>query len=117
PDMAPIFVRAQNVVLAYIAYIGKLFRPSGLAVIYPYDRHPSLVHALLALAALVIGSAAAILIRRHKPYFFTGWLWFLITLVPVIGIVQVGGQSMPTVTLTFLSSVCLSFLHGADGTP
>src|SRR6266516_6437307 len=94
PDMAPIFVRAQNVVLAYIAYIGKLFRPSGLAVIYPYDRHPSLLHALLALAALVIVSATAILIRRHKPYVSTGWSWFLITLVPVIGIVQVGMQSM-----------------------
>src|SRR5438128_1015496 len=94
PDMAPIFVSAQNVVLAYIAYIGKMFVPTRLAVIYPYNLHPSLLHALLALAALVIGSAAAILIRRHKPYFFTGWLWFLITLVPVIGIVQVGGQSM-----------------------
>jgi tetratricopeptide (TPR) repeat protein/uncharacterized membrane protein YhaH (DUF805 family) len=93
-DMAPIFVRAQNVALAYIAYIGKLFRPIGLAVIYPYDRDPSVLHALLSLAALVILSAAAILARRHKPYVFTGWFWFLITLVPVIGIVQVGGQSM-----------------------
>src|SRR5438876_465022 len=94
PDMAPIFVRAQNVVLAYIAYIGKMFVPTRLAVIYPYNLHPSAIRALLSLAALVIGSAAAILIRRHKPYFFTGWLWFLISLVPVIGIVQVGGQSM-----------------------
>jgi tetratricopeptide (TPR) repeat protein len=93
-DMAPIFVRAQNTTLAYIAYVGKLFRPSGLAVIYPYDRHPSLLYALLALAALVIVSAAAILIRRHKPYVLTGWFWFLITLAPVIGIVQVGGQSI-----------------------
>src|SRR5882724_3182529 len=92
--MAPIFVRAQNATIACIAYIGKLFWPGGLAVIYPYDRHPSLLHALLVLAALVIVSAAAILIRRHKPYAFTGWFWFLITLAPVIGIVQVGSQSM-----------------------
>ncbi len=93
-DMAPIFVRAQNATIACIAYIGKLFWPIGLAVIYPYDRHPSVLHALLALAALVIVSAAAILIRRHNPYVFTGWFWFLITLAPVIGIVQVGSQSM-----------------------
>src|SRR6266487_7008282 len=93
-EMTSIFVRAQNATLAYIAYIGKLFWPGGLAVIYPYDRHPSVLHALLALAALVIVSAAAILIRRHNPYAFTGWLWFLITLAPVIGIVQVGSQSM-----------------------
>ena len=93
-EMTPIFLRAQNTPLAYIAYIGKLFRPSGLAVIYPYDRHPSPLHVLFSLAALVIVSAVAILIRRHKPYAFTGWFWFLITLVPVIGIVQVGPQSM-----------------------
>jgi tetratricopeptide (TPR) repeat protein len=93
-DLAPIFVRAQNTTLAYIGYIGKLFWPSGLAVFYPYDRHPSLLLAFLSLAALVIVSAVAILIRRHKPYAFTGWFWFLITLVPVIGIVQVGLQSM-----------------------
>jgi protein O-mannosyl-transferase len=93
-DMAPIFLRAQDATLAYIAYIGKLFWPGGLAVIYPYDRHPSPLHVLLSLAALVIVSTVAILIRHHKPYAFTGWFWFLITLVPVIGIVQVGPQSM-----------------------
>jgi len=93
-DLAPIFVRVQNTTLAYIGYIGKLFCPSGLAVFYPYNRHPSLFLAFLSLAALVIVSAVAILIRRHKPYVLTGWFWFLITLVPVIGIVQVGLQSM-----------------------
>jgi tetratricopeptide (TPR) repeat protein len=93
-EMAPVFVRAQNATLACIAYIGKLFRPGGLAIFYPYNPHPLLLYALLSLAALVIVSAAAILIRRHKPYVFTGWFWFLVTLVPVIGIVQVGSQSM-----------------------
>src|SRR5438876_4960186 len=93
-DKVPIFLRLENAVLACIAYIGKMFSPTGLAVIYPYNRHPSLVRALLSLAALVIASAVAILIRRHKPYLFTGWFWFLITLAPVIGIVQVGSQSM-----------------------
>src|SRR5205823_8441385 len=94
PDMAPIFVRAQNVVLAYVAYIGKMFSPTGLAVIYPYNLHPSAIRALLSLATLVVVSAAVIRIGRHKPYLFTGWFWFLITLVPVIGFVQVGSQSM-----------------------
>jgi protein O-mannosyl-transferase len=93
-DLAPIFVRAQNATLACLAYIGKLFWPSSLAVFYPYDRHPSLLFAFLSLAAVVIVSAAAILIRRHKPYVLAGWFWFLVTLAPVIGIVQVGGQSM-----------------------
>jgi tetratricopeptide (TPR) repeat protein len=93
-NVAPIFVRLQNATLACIAYIGKMFKPTGLAVIYPYNQHPSAIHALLSLATLVIVSTAVILTRRHKPYLFTGWFWFLITLAPVIGIVQVGNQSM-----------------------
>ena len=93
-DTVPIFLRAENAALAYIAYIGKMFRPAGLAVIYPYKLHPSPIHALLSLAALMIVSVAVISTRRHKPYLFTGWLWFLVTLAPVIGIAQVGIQSM-----------------------
>jgi tetratricopeptide (TPR) repeat protein len=93
-DTVPIFLRAENAALAYLAYVGKMFWPAGLAVIYPYNLHPSPVHALLALAALVIVSTAVISTRRHKPYLFTGWLWFLVTLAPVIGIIQVGPQAM-----------------------
>ena len=90
----PIFLRAENAALAYIVYIGKMFRPVGLAVIYPYKLHPSPILALLSLAALAIASTAVISTRRHKPYLFTGWLWFLVTLAPVIGIIQAGIQSM-----------------------
>src|SRR6266567_746520 len=93
-DKVPIFLRLENAVLAYVAYIGKMFSPTGLAVIYPYNLHPSAIRALLSLATLVVVSAAVIRIGRHKPYLFTGWFWFLITLAPVIGIVQVGSQSM-----------------------
>ncbi|PYK70412.1 MAG: hypothetical protein DME42_12625, partial [Verrucomicrobia bacterium] len=93
-DTVPIFLRAENAALAYVAYIGKMFRPAELAVIYPYNLHPSPIHALLSLAALMIVSVAVISTRRHKPYLFTGWLWFLLTLAPVIGIAQVGIQSM-----------------------
>ena len=93
-DTVPIFLRAENAALAYVAYIGKMFRPAELAVIYPYNLHPSPIHALLSLAALMIVSVAVISTRRYKPYLFTGWLWFLVTLAPVIGITQVGIQSM-----------------------
>src|SRR5205823_7007761 len=84
----PIFLRAENAALAYIVYIGKMFRPVGLAVIYPYKLHPSPILALLSLAALVIASTEVLSTRRYKPYLFTGWLWFLVTLAPVIGITQ-----------------------------
>jgi tetratricopeptide (TPR) repeat protein len=113
-DLAPIFVRVQNTTLAYIGYIGRLFWPSGLAVFYPYNRHPSLLLAFLSLAALVIISVAAILIRRHKPYVLTGWFWFLITLVPVIGIVQVGLQSMAD-RYTYIPLIGLFIILAWDG--
>ena len=93
-DTVAIFLRAQNATLACVAYIGKMFRPIGLGVIYPYNLHPSPIRALLSFAALAIVSAAVILTRRRKPYLFTGWLWFLVTLAPVIGVIQVGTQSM-----------------------
>jgi tetratricopeptide (TPR) repeat protein len=93
-DTAPIFLRLENAVFAYVAYIGKMFSPTGLAVIYPYNLHPSAIRALVSLAALVVVSAAVIRIGRHKPYLFTGWFWFLVTLAPVIGIAQTGTQSM-----------------------
>ena len=93
-DTVPIFLRAENAALAYTAYIGKMFWPAGLAVIYPYNLHPSPVHALVSLAALMIASVAVISTRRSKPYLFTGWFWFLVTLAPVIGIIQVGLQAM-----------------------
>src|SRR6266568_7033039 len=102
----PIFLRLENAVLAYVAYIGKMFSPTGLAVIYPYNLHPSAIRALLSLATLVVVSAAVIRIGRHKPYLFTGWFWFLITLVPVIGIVQVGSQSMAD-RYTYIPLICL----------
>ncbi|PYK35476.1 MAG: hypothetical protein DME54_04590, partial [Verrucomicrobia bacterium] len=76
-DTIPIFLRLENAVLAYVAYIGKMFSPTGLAVIYPYNLHPSAIRALLSLATLVVVSAAVIRIGRHKPYLFTGWFWFL----------------------------------------
>jgi protein O-mannosyl-transferase len=115
-DLAPIFVRFENAALACIAYIGKPFWPIDLAVFYPYNRHPSLLLACLSLTALVIVSAVAILIRCPKPYVFTGWFWLLITLVPVIGIVQVGLQSMAD-RYTYIPLVGLFvILAWADGT-
>jgi len=93
-DTVRIFLRTENAALACIAYIGKMFWPAGLAVIYPYNLHPSPIQALLSLAALMIISVAVISTRRRKPYLFTGWFWFLVTLAPVIGITQVGTQSM-----------------------
>lgn len=89
----PLFLRCYNALWATVAYIGKLFFPVDLAVYYPYALVPGWKAACGAL--LIILMLAMSLWRfRVSPYLLTGWLWFLITLLPVIGLVQVGSQSM-----------------------
>src|SRR5206468_10717008 len=73
---------------------GKTFWPTNLAVLYPFPTRISPLQALLS-AVVVLGvSVMAFLWRRSLPWLFVGWFWFVGTLVPVIGIVQVGIQSM-----------------------
>ncbi|MDR3798361.1 MAG: tetratricopeptide repeat protein, partial [Terracidiphilus sp.] len=89
----PLQTRLANATLSYALYIQKTFWPSRLAVFYPY---PQSFHFLPLVAAgllLAAVTAVAILLRRLAPYLLTGWGWFAITLLPVIGLVQVGGQA------------------------
>jgi tetratricopeptide (TPR) repeat protein len=85
--------RLANATVAYSRYLGKLFVPFDLAIPYPLISFPpvAVLGATLLLLAL---SAAAVAFRNRAPYLVTGWLWFLGTLVPVIGIVALGAQSM-----------------------
>jgi len=94
-DDFPLGVRVANALIAYCRYLGKCFVPARLAVFYPDlgDQPPSLDTALAALLLAAVTGVAAAQVRR-RPYLLIGWLWFLGTLVPVIGLVQVGGQSM-----------------------
>lgn len=90
----PLSMRLSNATLSYVAYLGKAVWPLHLAVIYPLRRQilPSAIAA--ALIVLVIITAVCAAAARRSPYLLVGWLWFLGTLVPVIGIVQVGLQAM-----------------------
>jgi len=85
--------RLANATVAYSRYLGKLFVTVDLAIPYPLVSLPpaNVFGASLLLLAL---SAAAVALRKRAPYLVTGWLWFLGTLVPVIGIVALGAQSM-----------------------
>jgi protein O-mannosyl-transferase len=93
-DAYPLDVRLGNAVVSYLAYLGKMLWPSKLAFFYPHPGLPPM--GTIALSALLIGGASwgAIRLRRGHPYLLTGWLWYIGTLVPVIGLVQVGQQSM-----------------------
>jgi len=89
----PFADRLANAVVAYLRYIGKAFWPANLAVLYPIQKSSPL--AVFA-AGLILTSVtvAAVLAFRRRPYVLVGWLWFLGMLVPVIGLVQVGFQSI-----------------------
>jgi tetratricopeptide (TPR) repeat protein len=85
--------RLANAAVAYCRYLGKLFYPVGLAMPYPLAPISSTQMAAAALLLAAI-TAAVIVLRKRAPYFFVGWFWFLGTLVPVIGIIALGSQSM-----------------------
>jgi tetratricopeptide (TPR) repeat protein len=90
-----LWLRLANVPLAYVRYVYKAIWPANLAVFYPYDVRPSVAAALAALVLLSAVSGLAVwAARRGRPYLATGWFWFLGTLVPAVGIVQVGEQAM-----------------------
>jgi protein O-mannosyl-transferase len=90
-----ILPRLGNAAVAYFRYLGKTLWPWPLAIYYPHpaDGIPTWL-ALAAIALVLLASALAIRASRHQPWLGLGWLWFLGTLVPVIGLVQVGGQAM-----------------------
>lgn len=105
----PLAARTANAVISYCRYLGKTFWPVGLAVFYPHPRHWPVAEVLLA-AGLLIGVSVLLLTqRRRHPYLLMGWLWFIGTLIPVIGIIQVGSQSIAD-RYTYLPSLGILIL-------
>jgi hypothetical protein len=88
-----LLLRVQNALLSTACYVGASFWPAGLSPYYPYARPTSALPALLLGVALLGSLLLAWRWRARRPALAVGWLWFLGTLVPVIGLVQVGGQS------------------------
>jgi tetratricopeptide (TPR) repeat protein len=94
-ERVPLGARLANAVLAYAGYLRKTVWPVDLAVFYP---HPGAQvpwgQVLVSGLVLAVVTGLAVGLRRRQPALLVGWLWYLGTLVPVIGLVQVGGQSM-----------------------
>jgi len=87
--------RLTNAMVSYLEYLGKMIWPSGLSILYPHPGNTLAVwKGILCGMALVGITIISIRLIRKAPYFAVGWFWYLGTLVPVIGIVQVGGQAM-----------------------
>ncbi len=90
----PLGLRVENALVSYVAYIGKMLWPARLAVLYP---HPASIPAAPVVGAVVVLAGISLIVMRlarRRPYLAVGWLWYLVTLLPVIGLVQVGVQAM-----------------------
>jgi tetratricopeptide (TPR) repeat protein len=108
-------VRIANAFVSYIIYIGKTIWPNNLAFFYPHPRSWPIWQALGAALLLIAVTILVIRTAKRLPYLTMGWLWFTGTLVPVIGIVQVGGQAMAD-RYTYIPLIGL-FVMAAWGIP
>ena len=107
-ERIPLVSRVANALVAYVAYLWKTIWPVNLSVYYPYPENIPVVPAILSAVLLAVIS---FLIWRHwraRPWLFTGWFWYVGTLVPVIGIVQVGSQAMAD-RYSYIPSIGLGF--------
>jgi tetratricopeptide (TPR) repeat protein len=106
------FIRILNAVNSYGAYIIKILWPANLAVLYPYP-HPvyPMWPPTIFFIFLLLWSLFVFFNRKKRPYLATGWLWYIITLLPVVGLVQVGSQTMAD-RYTYLPSVGILMIIG-----
>jgi tetratricopeptide (TPR) repeat protein len=101
--------RLANALMSYVRYISKMFWPTDLALIYPYPHFWPMAGVIGVAVLLALLSAIFMLQAKRFPYLPVGWFWFLGTLVPAIGLVQVGVQAMAD-RYTYLPSIGIFIL-------
>jgi tetratricopeptide (TPR) repeat protein len=89
-DLVPMKLRIGQALVSYVSYIGKIILPRGLAVYYPYPESVPLWQSVAALLSLVFATLVLIWVLRRRRYLAAGWLWYVGTLMPVIGLIQSG---------------------------
>jgi Tfp pilus assembly protein PilF len=87
-------LRIETATISYVRYLSKLFWPSKLVGMYPHPTELYPAWQVLAAASLLLGITVVAVRARQRPYLAVGWFWFLGSLVPMIGLVQVGDQAM-----------------------
>jgi tetratricopeptide (TPR) repeat protein len=101
-----LYDRLGNAIVSYARYLGKLFWPIDMAVLYPFTRRLPLAEVFMAGLLLLLITTLAVRLAKKSPPLIVGWLWFLIALIPVIGLVQVGEQAMAD-RFTYIPSIGL----------
>jgi protein O-mannosyl-transferase len=108
-EKLPFLERTANAIISYVAYLAKTFWPVNLALHYPYNFSISLWKVLISGIVLILITLAVLSYSKKQPFLFVGWFMYLGTLVPVIGIVQVGTQAMAD-RYSYLPSVGIDFI-------
>lgn len=93
-QVLPWSMRIDNALVSYVKYLVVMVWPAGLSIFYPYPRGFAPLEVAGAALALVAATALVWRERTRRPYLAAGWAWFVVTLVPVIGLAQVGTQAM-----------------------
>jgi tetratricopeptide (TPR) repeat protein len=93
-EIIPLHIRLQNAIISYLIYMEKMVWPSHLAVFYPFPKMIALPMVIISAATLIALTLLFVVNISRFPYLIVGWLWYLGTLLPVIGIIQVGSQAM-----------------------
>lgn len=94
-ESTPLTMRLSNAAISYVTYIRKMFWPNDLAVFYPHTGETISTLQSIGAALVLVGITVLVLWRTKRfRYLSVGWFWFLGTLVPVIGLVQVGAQAL-----------------------
>lgn len=115
-DVIPVTERVANTILSAIRYLSLVAAPGHIALFSPYLPRKITEPAVLAAATIIFGvSIAALLLHRRLPWLLAGWGWYLVMLIPVVGIVQVGGQAMAA-RYTYLPvvGIFISLVWGMD---
>ena len=93
PESLPLKVRIANALVSYVVYIRQMFWPLDLSPLYLHPGQFPLWHVVGACLLLIAISGVTIRLARHRPYLIVGWLWYLLTLLPVSGLVQIGSHA------------------------
>jgi len=108
----PLNLRISNALVSFAAYLGKTFWPDGLTAFNVFPDKPAFWQLSGAVLLIISISIAVTVMRKHRPYLMMGWLWYLITLLPVIGIIpvmNVGARSMAD-RYTYLPSIGIGIM-------
>jgi hypothetical protein len=108
-ERLPILEHANNAIISYAAYLGKIFWPVNLAVFYPYEYSLSTWKVLLSAIVLTAITVIVLYHIRKLPFLFVGWFWYTGTMIPLIGLIQSGSQAMAD-RHTYLPSIGIAII-------